>query len=397
MVAPAGASAATGSISGTVSDAGTEAGTEGIEVCAYSFEFEEQPPCAETASDGTYTIEELEPGKYEIEFWPGSQTYAVQFYDGKSNPWEADLVPVGSGAAVTEIDAALIKAARMEGTVTEAAGGAPVEEVLVCVYGIGEAEVERCAWTDANGEYGISSLPGGAYKVEFWSGETGLNLATQFYDHRYEWSQADVVTLTTATVKSGIDAQLDAGAEFSGTVFAASTGLPLRGILVCSVRAAAGTLSSCTETNSAGRYWLERLPPGSYKAAFSLEFREFFPGEEPENDGFLTQFWNQKASLAEANAFSLATGGVAAGIDAHLLTPGVATPPVIIPAVTKPAVHKPKPKPKHCKPGFRRKKIHGMVRCVRPHKHRHRHRHKGALAAGRLGSRSPELLRLLRR
>jgi hypothetical protein len=401
-LAPAGALAATGSISGTVTDASTTGGIQGIEVCAYLLESEEEfeEPnwtCADTGSAGTFAIEGLEPGEYKVEFWPGPLGYFFQYYDAKSAWSEADRVPVGTGA-VTGIDAEMVASGRLEGTVVEAIGEAPVAEVEVCAWRV-DTESEEfggCRYTGTDGTYSISSLPAGTYKVEFWPEDPSL--VRQFYDERDSWSEADTVEVTLGETQSEIDARLDPAAEIKGSVSSASTGTPLREVVVCSLEALSGEFARCGETDFGGHYRLGGLLPGSYKVAFSLEFKEFFGEEffEGEDDGYLTQFYNGKPTLAAADTLSLAAGGTSTGIDAHLLRPAIPVPlpPVVVPVPPKKRGIQ---KPKSCKKGTKRKKVHGKVRCVRIRRHNHRHRHGHKHRLDRLESRSPELLRLFSR
>jgi 5-hydroxyisourate hydrolase-like protein (transthyretin family) len=401
LLVPGSAIAATGSISGTVTDASTADPVEGIHVCAWELPEEEEFECDESAADGTYTVPGLAPGQYGIEFWPASQGYMIQFYDGKELWSEADPVTVGTGA-VTGKDAALQPGGRIEGTVTAAVGGKPVEEVEVCAWLVDgeEEELMRCFFTGADGKYELIGLETGEYKVEFWTGATAANLATQFYDHKYVWSDADLVPVTLGETESGIDAELDPGGEISGTVVADSSGQPVDETVVCSIETATGFLWSCTETGFNGGYALTGLPPGGFKVGFSVELREFFGFEIEvgENDGFLTQFYNDKPTLAAAETLSLPVGGVFGGINARLDS-STTTPPPKLPVVVPPVVPRPPPvtlsKPKRCKPGFKRKKVRGKVRCVKVKRHKRKH-HRGRVVTA-AGGPSPELRHLFNR
>jgi hypothetical protein len=387
VVAPSSALAATGSISGTVTDASSHLGIEQVEVCAWSLPEENDWGCTAPAADGSYAIEGLEPGEYEVEFWPwgSSNAYLPQYYDGKSHWSEADPVPVGSGASVPGIDAEMVEGGKIEGTVTEAVGGAPVEEVLVCAYEVNFA-AERCGWTGFDGGYAISGLPTGEYKVEFWTFETGLNLASEMYDHKYSWEEADIVLVTAGSSATEIDAALAPGAEINGEVRAASSGVPLAQIRVCSFWAASDFKWSCTWTNSSGHYRFFRLPPKAYKVGFSLEHGLYEEGE-PENDGYFDQYWNQKTSLATADLLNLGTGASVLGIDAHLLSPGGS--PVVVPPSASPVAKPPVKRSKRCKHGFRKKKVHGKKRCVPIRKHRkHRHKTRQGHRAGGMAARA---------
>src|SRR5690242_2342879 len=69
----------------------------------------------------------------------------------------------------------------IEGVVTKVGGG-PLKGVEACAFDVGEdEEFTECAETKASGVYEIIGLDEGPYRVEFRSGSSGLNLATQFW------------------------------------------------------------------------------------------------------------------------------------------------------------------------------------------------------------------------
>jgi hypothetical protein len=379
-LAPAASAAPTGSISGTVTDAGTAEPIEGLEVCLWPFQGEEELACVDTDSAGEYEFGELEAGEYEVEFWGKPLGYIEQFWNGEAHWWESDPIVVGS-EPVTGIDAAMVLGGTIEGTVTEASGGASVNEVEVCAWDFVNEEYVACTYTEFDGSYALQALPTGEYQIEFWPWEG--NLLGQLWDHKYYWSEADVVSVEAGEVVAGIDAELDAGGAISGTVYSAATGAPLKWIYVCSVEAATDELWSCTETDEEGHYVLDRLFPDTYKVVFSIDFEEWF-GEEfgEEDDGFATQFWNNQTTLAAANPIPLALSQSTSGIDAHLASSTPVQPPasgggttiIIINNASSPPVIKKVAGPhRRCRRGFVRKKVKGKVRCVR-RKHRHHHR-----------------------
>jgi hypothetical protein len=158
------------------------------------------------------------------------------------------------------------------------------------------------------------------------------------------------------------DAELSKGGRIAGTVVNAANGLPLEEIEVCAREAVApNRYLRCGWTNAAGQYAVRGLASGSYKVEFSSQF----PGEP--SDGFPTQYWNGKSTLAAAEAVVVAAPSTTFGIDARLGTP----PPVIPPtAPVVPAKPPAKPvAPKKCKKGFQKKKVKGKARCVKKKKH----------------------------
>ena len=355
-LAPGAALAA--SISGEVTDASTAEPIEGLEVCAYPLSEEwETWICEETDASGEYTIDELDPDEYAVEFWGRPLDYVPQYFDGKERWYEADPVLVGS-FDVAEIDAEMVVGGRVEGTVEAAGTGNPVEEVIVCAWTISSEEFGGCTESDFLGDYALKGMADGAYEIEFWPLEQ--NFLPQWYDHRANWWESDPVVVTSGALETGIDADLVAGAAVEGQVRRASDGSPLSEVEVCAWSTDSEGGFRCVEPSGDGRYAIEGLPADQYKV-------EFWPYDE----SLPVQFWDHKATWETATPLFLGAGSVTTGIDGDL-GPGPVPPVVTPPAFTPPVVHH----RKHCKKGFRKKRVHGKVRCVKKKKKRkHRKQH----------------------
>jgi hypothetical protein len=106
----------------------------------------------------------------------------------------------------------------IEGTVTKAGGGA-VEGVEVCAVDVAEdEEFTECAASKSNGSYEIDGLDEGPYRVEFKSGESGLNLATQFWKGTGTATKATIVHVEEARTNTGIDAAVKVATVTSGVL-----------------------------------------------------------------------------------------------------------------------------------------------------------------------------------
>ena len=378
LLAPSAANAATGAIEGEIVGPGETPIAE-VWACAYlvqSEEFEEK--CDFTGGSGAYAISGLSAGTYKIEFWPESTepSYVGEFYDDKPFWEEADEVEVMEGETILGIDAELAEAATIKGEVRAASVSEPID-ALVCAQ-LPSGRPEGCTITDPDGTYSLPGLPADEYKVQFIPGFPLYNLLNQFYDHESSFVDADLLAVAAGETKTGIDADLEAGAEIRGTVYSAATGAPLPKVPVCALFIEEGgedwQLRECLPTSSTGSYALLALSTDSYKVVFSPELKEFFGEEifEQERDGYFKQYFDHQATLAAADVLSLTAPAVRTGVDAHLqpepvLRPVLATfPPIAGPTPKRP------PK-KRCRPGFRRKKVAGKRRCVKVHKHR-RHR-----------------------
>lgn len=369
---PASASAANGAISGKVTEAAGGAPVVDAGVCAEEqggeFEFE----CTLTELGGSYEITGLPPGKYVVGFSAGEsgRNLARQYYDGVSSWFEADEVTVPSSGKAEEIDAALGEGAVIEGKVTAAGGGTPIGNVEVCAWREEGEEFDGCAYTAINGAYEIAGLRPGPHEVEFWD-----------YEHGYEPLFLNSISVSTGHTTM-VDAAMFLGGRISGHVYAASNHQAIGGVAVCAIWVATGESRGCAHTSNSGAYEFFPVSAGAWKIAFSPEPTEFefFEEEEVGVDGWPTQFWNLKPTLASADVIDVTHGSAFTGIDA-LLGPGPPSPLTTSssPQSTTPApvavTSKPAPKVL-CRKGFQRKRVEGTLRCVKRHKLRHHRRHR---------------------
>lgn len=195
------------------------------QACALSAADGEYTRCDSTDESGEYTIEGLSPGEYDVAFqassYPGEESnFLRRYYDEADSLPSATSVSVAGGATVAGVDAALRAGGQIAGTVTAAAAGAPLQGVDVCALeASGEEELVICESTDVNGEYTLSSLPTGAYKVEFsqgypdFEGGTEAVFATQFFPGRPTLAQAVPVAVAAGSLTDSIDAQMSEPAE----------------------------------------------------------------------------------------------------------------------------------------------------------------------------------------
>jgi hypothetical protein len=366
-----GAAAETGSIAGTVTAEGGGV-LSGIEVCAEEVE-EEDFGCTKTGSGGTYQLNGLDAGEYKVAFVPAENVnYLWQYYEGVRS-WEAATpVEVTAGTVKSGVDAVLEKGATISGTVTAAATGLPVREVLVCAWATDESSF-NCAETSAAGSYTIVGLTGGQFELEFFPEGTGQGLLYQTYS-------LGLVTVAAHGEAKGVNQALQPGGQVTGVVRLAATGAPLAGVRVCLTRAATVEQPLCLTSPASGAFRFYGLPRDSYKVVFSPAANEV-PDEAPIVDTYPTQWWQGASSFATATPIVVTPPGIVSGIDGALGPPpaAVVTPPVVAPT-TPPTVKKvttTEPRLLKCRHGFAKRKVHGKAKCVRVHKAaKHKRRHK---------------------
>ncbi len=197
-----------GRIEGTVTAAEGGAPLAHVLVCAFLANGEEIEECTVTASDGTYSVERLPTGIYEVEFFDAPE-YLTQFYAGAPHLAGAKSISVTAGPApVTGIDAQMLSSAAhsgsIEGQVTSAATSAPLGSVQVCAIALPE-ELVRCTLTQADGDYKLEGLAEGSYGIEF---EDQPDYVPQFYADKAKLAEATPVAVTVGATVKAIDAAM---------------------------------------------------------------------------------------------------------------------------------------------------------------------------------------------
>jgi hypothetical protein len=340
--APGALAASTGQISGRVVEKNAPHNPiVGIEVCASSKDLEtfneESFRCEKTNGSGDYAISGLASGEYDVEFAAPSNSglnYITRYYDEKSSFKEApNAVTVSAPYTTPEVNAELEEGAEITGKVTRAVGGTSIPGIEVCAYSAPkELEGFGCATSDSQGEYTIRGLPTSRYYVEFSSDsefteESNLDYVTQYYDGATTEATATKVSAKAPETTTEINASLEEGGRIEGKVTDASTGAAIEGILVCA-QAGSGesSLGQCATTGANGEYTISALASGEYKVGF-IQFGPAGAGK------YITQYYNGKSSLSEAQGVLVMAPNTTPGIDAAMQStstpPANTTPPVV--------------------------------------------------------------------
>ncbi|HEY5111018.1 MAG TPA: carboxypeptidase regulatory-like domain-containing protein [Acidimicrobiales bacterium] len=217
---------------------------------------------AQTGSDGKYTVSDLAPGNYTVEFYNGcggGGNYTLQYYNnttaGTPSSASATAVAVATGSSVTGINAVLTAGATISGTVVDSSG-AGLYGVCVNANSL-DGNSYGSASTAQNGAYTVNGLAPGSYSVSFSSG-CGIsgNYATQSYN--------STVVVTTASPATGINALFSAGTAISGVV-TDSNGTGLKSVCVQALSVGGSYAFGFTASN--GAYTMV-VAPGSYTVSF---------------------------------------------------------------------------------------------------------------------------------
>ena len=206
---PAVAAADTGSISGTVSDSRSAAPLEQISVSVRSETNDQDVAHTVTDATGSFVLADLPADAYLVEFDAddASLNYVTQWWEGATSPGVATPVSVTAGEEVAGLNVQLEQGGALTGVVTDTAG-TPLSAINVPVWSEDGTDwtLFDTARTDENGQYSITSLPLGSYRVGFSDGEiqeqpeqlVGTVYEPQFYAGKSSLTAADTIKVESA-------------------------------------------------------------------------------------------------------------------------------------------------------------------------------------------------------
>ena len=256
---------------------------------------------ATTDKAGKYDMTGLNGGRYELEFEPCDEGAATL-----ADTVLPRLITVRVPHVTTGANAAMPLGGDITGTVL---GGSPaIAQPNVCAEadetnGFGAS----AAITGANGEFTITNLPAGTYKVDIGDCGVGSNLAAQWYEDAPTAAKATVVSVSSGRATALTSVTLSTNGAVTGTV----TGPGHAGLAGVCVTASSLRLAQpvVAVSGASGAYTLIGLPPSTYRIQFSSGCGA---------SGYRTQWWDAKKSAATATVVKVTAATTTTGIDATM-------------------------------------------------------------------------------
>ena len=297
-----------GTITGTVTRASDGTAVEDVDFNVYDADSGNYVSVTYSVnSDGTYTISGLPAGAYKLEAYPFNDELLWEYYGGGQDFGSATAVSVTKGGTTSGIDFSLETGGSISGTVFNEDVD-PVEGVWVSASDYDTFDGNGC-YTDSDGNYTITGLETGTYRVRVSTYDTGY--ISEYYDNK-AYSDATGVSVTQGQETSGINFVLELGGTITGTVTRASDGTAVEDVDFNVYDADSGNYVSVTySVNSDGTYTISGLPSGAYKLQ-----------AYPFTDELLWEYYGGGQDWDLATSVTVAKGETKSGINFTLETGG---------------------------------------------------------------------------
>lgn len=207
---------------------------------------------------------------------------------------------------LTSLLATTVFAGSISGIVSNSGGGG-IEGIDIFAFDAATNNQIQLVSSGPDGSYTISGLRAGSYKLQFYGWLPGYTY--QFYNGKSSLALADAVSVTEGNDTTGINATLSLAkfGTISGTV-RNTAGDGIYGISVSAYDASSDVFVKTVTSQSGGSYTIADLPAGNYKLQFSDNY----------NLGYISQWYNNQPSQAQADPVSVTAGIITPVITAVL-------------------------------------------------------------------------------
>jgi hypothetical protein len=265
---------------------------------------------ASADASGVYTATALPSGAYSV--WVQKSGYVAEYYPDALDYDHRAAVVVTAPDATGGIDVELAPGGSLSGTVTAADTGLPLGDVAAIVY---DATGEHVAsdTVDSSGQYEVTGLPSGQYRLYFdpTSQGAGCGYQPEWYGDKASLDTADPVAVTAPGVTANVDAALARGSALLGRVVDAVGARPM-GNVSALVYDASGRVVAEGATNFLGHYLtFPALPSGAYRVRFT-------DGDQ----GSIDEYFNDQLTWDTAEVVSVTAPNDVSGLSAALAPGG---------------------------------------------------------------------------
>jgi len=257
---------------------------------------------ARTDSLGNYLIKSIPVGAYMIKAF--TENYLPEFYDGKSDKADADVITVGESQQIENINFTLGGGGGFSGFVKTEKDSLPIPRAMVRAF-YGNTGRNIVAYTDGDGKFEFGGLLSGKYYIR----TIAKGYFSELYDDANDRSDATVVEVVAPNVTPDINFYLkehrDKDGTIVGRVYAEADTTPVRGAMIVAV-SPSRRRPHITFTGEDGSYRLTNLSKGQY---YVFAWAEDFVGEFFDD---VERFRDATPVIVQENQISTASFGLMA-------------------------------------------------------------------------------------
>jgi hypothetical protein len=166
---------------------------------------------------GGYFVGNLPAGNLRVQFSDPTKHYLTQFYNGAAALTGAANVATTAGQSSSGIDAKLVVASRIAGTVRKPNGKGLLGIKVAAQKKTGDGwKTAGMATSNAKGKYVIGGLPAGTYRVKFID-STGVYV-NEFFKEQLMPDKAESIDLAVGVLHQAVSAKLAIAGRISGVV-----------------------------------------------------------------------------------------------------------------------------------------------------------------------------------
>lgn len=250
-----------------------------------------------TQGSGGYLVENLPAGNLRVQFSDASAYYLTQFYNGAATLAGATDVVTTANQSSTGVDAKLVVASRIDGTVMKPSGKPLLGIKVAAQKKSGNSwKTAGMATSNAKGKYEVGGLPAGTYRIKFVD-TTGVYV-NEFFKDQLMPDKAEAITLAVGAVHKAVSAKLAIAGRIGGVVRGkGNKPLPKMEATAFRKEGANWIWAGLATTGPTGAYRLVGLAKGTYRVRFS----------DP-NGKYVTAYYQSAAKIGNATDVTVRAG-----------------------------------------------------------------------------------------
>ncbi len=219
-----------------------------------------------TSPDGTYKLSGLPATDVKVHFQDCSSVgpYIEQWWNNKTSAEDATAISLTSGNTRSNVNAVLVAAGQISGTVTDA-NGHPLRGI--CAQATTDTFVGGISGTDDDGHYAIDLARPGRYRVQFIACGDDRRYAGEWWDNQKTAATARMIDVGAGEVVRHIDASLARGA--TSTISGKVTNINGAAMTsACVIAFVPDKFALFGMVQPDGTYAIPDVPSGTYALAF---------------------------------------------------------------------------------------------------------------------------------